>query len=114
MCLLLVSAFSQNTFIYKISKPYCVYNFLQTATYQHFTSSTFQNFIDQKTKGNTEFNNLCNEFASIRVDYDYKRDEFPNKRRQNRSTADLVNVALVNSENFDEFGNRIVGMLPTG
>lgn len=87
---------------------------MESAIYHHTTSSTLQNFIDEKTKGNKDFTQLCNDFAAIRLDYDYVRDEFPANRRQTRSTYDLVDIALVNSADFKEFGQRIIGILPNG
>ncbi len=115
-CLLLFSGvtFSQapSTFIYKISKPYCVFNFMQTAVYHHSTSSTLRDTIERRTNGNAAFNQLCNDFASIRYDYGYKRDEFPEKRRQNRSTSDVIANALVHSDDFETFKDRITGILP--
>lgn len=113
-CLLLHTAFSQNTntFTFKVSKPYCVFNFLESAIYHHTTSSTLQGYIDEKSKGSKEFAQLCNDFAAIRLDYIYMREEFPANRRQARSTYDLVDIALVNSNTISEFGQRIIGVLP--
>ncbi|MNJ84597.1 hypothetical protein D3C87_20540 [compost metagenome] len=113
-CLLIQSSFAQNgiSFKFKVSKPYCVFNFMESAIYHHTTSSTLQKFIDEKTKTNKEFAKLCNEFAAIRLEYTYTRDEYPVSRRQNRTTFDLINIALVNSGNIEEFGQRIIGILP--
>ncbi len=113
-CLLVQSSFAQNTigFQFKVSKPYCVFNFMESAIQHHTTSSTLQQFVDEKTKTNKEFAQLCNEFAAIRLDYTYVRDEYPVNRRQSRTTFDLISIALVNSSNIEEFGQRIIGILP--
>lgn len=112
--LLLQPAFAQIGFEFKVSKPYCVFNFMQTATGDNRTSSTLQEQIGEKTKGNNEFISLCNRFKSIRLDYPYTRDEYPENRRRTRTTMDLIIIALVNSSSWTEFGNRIVGILPNG
>jgi hypothetical protein len=113
LCLLFQTAFTQNIgFQFKVSKPYCIFNFLETAIYNRSTSGTLQEFIDEKTKGDKEFVKLANDFANIRLDYQYRRDELPEKRRQTRSTHDFINIALVNSSTIDEFRDKIIGILP--
>ena len=104
--------FGQDIITFKISKPYCIFNFLETATNQQGTSSTLNDFIASNTKNDTVFKRLCLEFKNIQTDYNYKREEFPENRRQNRSTKDLIDIALVNSNTLDEFKNKIIGILP--
>lgn len=113
LCLLFQTAFTQNiSFQFRISKPYCIFNFLEAATYKNSTSRTLQRFTDEKTKGDQEFAKLATEFARIQLDYQFKRAEFPAKRRQTRTTYDLVDIALVNSSTIPEFRDRIIGILP--
>lgn len=113
-CLFVQSSFAQGAsgFQFKVSKPYCIFNFMESAIQHHTTSSTLQKFVDEKTKTNKEFAQLCNEFALIRLEYTYVRDEYPVNRRQSRTTFDLISIALVNSSNIEEFGQRIIGILP--
>jgi hypothetical protein len=113
-CLLFVVglATGQDIVQIKVSKPYCVFNFLETATGQQGTSSTLRNFITTKTKDDTVFRKLCSDFTGIQLDYSYRREEFPENRRQYRSTKDLINIALVNAETFEEFKTKAVGILP--
>lgn len=110
------ATFSQNspTFTYKISKPYCVFNFLQTAIQHPSSSPSLRRIIEQKTEGDTTFIQLCNRFASIQYNYSYNREEFPERRRQNRYIYDLIINALVQSDNFGDFRSRIIGILPIG
>lgn len=113
LCLLFQTAFTQNIgFQFKISKPYCIFNFLEASIYSHSTSRTLQQFIDEKTKGDKEFAQLATDFSRIQLDYQFRRDEFPANRRQMRSTYDLVDIALVNSSSIAEFRDKIVGILP--
>ncbi len=104
--------FGQDIITFKISKPYCIFNFLETATNQQGTSSTLNDFIALNTKNDSVFKRLCLEFKNIQTDYNYKREEFPENRRQNRSTKDLIDIALVNSNTLDEFKNKTIGILP--
>ncbi|MFT3911376.1 MAG: hypothetical protein QM737_18280 [Ferruginibacter sp.] len=104
--------FAQNIIQFKVSKPYCIFNFLETATNQQGTSSTLYEFIVSKTKNDTGFQKLCLDFKNIQTNYNYKREEFPGNRRQNRSTKDLIIIALVNSNSLDDFKNKTIGILP--
>ncbi|MNJ91784.1 hypothetical protein D3C87_94390 [compost metagenome] len=114
ICLLVQSVFSQNriSFQFKISKPYCVFNFLEASIYSHTTSRTLQQFIDEKTKGDQEFAQLATDFSHIQLDYQFRRGEFPANRRQTRTTYDLIDIALVNSSTIAEFRDRVIGILP--
>ena len=114
-CLLLLlsnTIFSQDFFIYKISKPYCIWNFMETATNGHATSSTLKKFIEDKTKNNLEFQKLCEDYKRIKLDYSFKRSEFPNERKPYRSTIDLISINAVKSKNLIEFDKSIIGILP--
>jgi hypothetical protein len=105
-------AFSQDFFIYKISKPYCIFNFIETATNGNGTSSYFKKYIVDKTQNNLNFKNLCEEYKKINLSYNYKRFEFPDERRPNRSTYDLISINAVNSKNLNEFKESTIGILP--
>ncbi|MNU93004.1 hypothetical protein D3C71_829340 [compost metagenome] len=114
LCLLIQNTFAQNAigFQFKISKPYCIFNFLEAASYRHTTSQTLQEFIDEKTKGDKEFAKLVTDFSHIQLDYQFRRQEFPAQRRQTRTTYDFIDIALVNSTTIGEFRDRIIGILP--
>lgn len=113
-CLLVQSSFAQNAigFQFKVSKPYCIFNFLETASYNHTTSQTLQQFIDEKTKGDKDFAKLVTDFSHIQLDYQFRREGVPANRRQTRTTYDFIDIALVNSNSIAEFRDRIIGMLP--
>ncbi|MGC4040779.1 MAG: hypothetical protein QM710_08375 [Flavobacterium sp.] len=63
--MLLASGFlhAQDFFKYKISKPYCILNFMETAIGSPGTSSTLKKFIDEKTAADAGFNTLCGELC---------------------------------------------------
>nr|WP_294860337.1 hypothetical protein [uncultured Fluviicola sp.] len=113
LCFLIQTAFTQTIgFQFKISKPYCIFNFLEASIYNHATSGTLREFIEEKTKGDQEFARLATDFAHIQLDYQFKREEFPANRRQTRTTYDFIDIALVNSSTIQEFRDRIIGVLP--
>lgn len=97
---------------FKISKPYCLFNFLETATESRGTSHTFRDTIVSHTQNDNVFRKICDRFKNIRTDYTYNRDEFPETRRTFRSTEDLIIIALVNAATLDEFRDRAIGILP--
>lgn len=104
--------YGQTIFQFNISKPYCVFNFLKSANLEQGTSVTLQQYIKDRTKNNTSFEALCKTFSNIRLDYNFRREEFPENRRQYRSTYDLIVIALVSSRDFQEFRNKTIGILP--
>lgn len=114
LCLLVQTAFSQSSigFQFKISKPYCIFNFLEAANGAHNTSSTFRKVITEKTKDEQGFSKLVSDFGRIRLDYQFRREELPGNRRQTRTTYDFIDIALVNSSTIAEFRDRIIGVLP--
>ena len=105
-------ASGQNNIQFKVSKPYCIFNFLETAIHSRGTSGTYRNYIAENTKDDTVFRRICTDFKNIRLDYTYKREEFPESRRQFRSTYDLIDIALANSSSLEEFRDRSIGILP--
>jgi len=105
-------AFSQDFFVYKISKPYCVFNFMETATNGNGTSAYFKKYIDDKTQDNLNFKSLCENYKKINLRYNFKRFEFPDERRPSRSTFDLISISAVNSDNLNEFKEATIGILP--
>jgi hypothetical protein len=106
---------SQNILNFKISKPYCYLNFIETYLGRLGTSSSLQDFIKENApKKDTTFLQLLETFQSIQLDYSFNRAQFPQTRRANRSTYDLIYIAAVQANTIDEFGGRIVGILPNG
>jgi hypothetical protein len=114
LCLLVQTAFTQTAidFQFKISKPYCIFNFLETANHSSRSSSTLRRFIEEKTKDDQVFAKLVSDFGQIQLDYQFRREELPSNRRQTRTTYDFVAIALVNSSTVSEFRDRIIGVLP--
>ncbi len=104
--------FSQEFFVYKISKPYCVFNFMETATDGNGTSSFLKKYIEDKTQDHLHFKKLCEAYKEINLSYNFRRFEFPDERRSTRSTFDLISSSAVNSKNLSEFKNAIIGILP--
>ena len=103
---------SQVDFKYKLSKPYCVLNFMETAIGNHGTSKALKAFIDDKLQNNDEFKNICTEFRKINLEYYFKRSEFPARRSQNNSTFDLISMQAVNANSLEEFREKCLGLIP--
>lgn len=78
--LIAINSFSQNFFKYKISKPYCVFNFIETSIGSHGTSTTLEKFILENTKKDIEFKELCEEYKKINLYNQYKFEGFPEDR----------------------------------
>ncbi len=99
---------------FKISKPYNVLEFVETAAGRKSGhSSTLYAYINKNIpESDTAFSRLIDEFNDITLYYSYKRSEFPESRRQYRSTYDLICIAAVQSNTLDEFKNRTAGILP--
>lgn len=106
------AVFPQETLQFKISKPYGILNFMETAIGKQGTSSTLQKFIIDHTKGDTTFQNMMKKLVSLRLDYSYERDEFPENRRRYRSLSDLIYIAAVKSDNLQQFKEKTIGILP--
>lgn len=108
----MIQAQEFNQFYFKISKPYCVFNFLETAVNKPGTSSTLRDYINEENKGNRTFGKLCERFKSLDLDHQYNWEQLPVSRRQTRSTYDLLVIALVNADNWEEFSLKISGLYP--
>jgi hypothetical protein len=83
-----------------------------TITSNKGTSVTLRNFITEQTKGDSAFTAICTDFKNIQTDASYRRNELPESRKQFRSLTDLLVIALVNVENWDDFKFRATGILP--
>jgi hypothetical protein len=103
---------SQDFIQFKISKPQAVFAFAEASINWRSSSSTLKEFINTKTQGDSIFKKLMTDFQALELDYSYKREAFPASRRQYRSTYDLIKIALVNADNFEDFRSRSMGILP--
>ncbi len=103
---------SQSLLKFKISRPYCLMNFIETAYGGHGSSQTLRDSITAHTKGDKAFADLVEQYRSIPLDFSWKRAEYPENRRPNRSTYDLVSAAAVQANDIDDFMNRIAGIIP--
>lgn len=103
---------SQSLLKFKISRPYCLLNFIETAKGGHASSITLRDSILSHTKGDKAFAGLVQAYQTIQLDYQWNRENYPKTRRHYRTTYDLIQVAAVQSETIEEFINRIVGIIP--
>jgi hypothetical protein len=107
------ATFSQNIVQFKISKPYCLFNFLQTASGNQRTSVTFRKMIDNSlTQKDLGFKSIVEQFKGLELEYSYNRGEYPENRHQSRSVLDLIIIQAVQSDNLAEFKQKTIGILP--
>jgi hypothetical protein len=106
------AASGQDIVQFRISKPYSVLSFIETATGAQGTSPTLRKFIEASIpKEDTVFNNLLVDFARLSLYNNYKRGELPASRHVYRSTHDLLVIAAVESETLAAFKKRSIGIL---
>lgn len=113
-CLLAFAQFSiaQEIMQFKVSKPYCVYNFLETMTTQQGVSPTLREYIVPNIAKDSSFRQLCIDFQNLKLNYHYQLEGYPANRKSFRSTQDLLIIALVNAHTIDDFKQRSIGILP--
>lgn len=104
--------YAQNVYNYKISKPYCVLNFLQTASGSQGTSFTYRDYIKQKTQNDLKFKTIVDDFAKLSLHFPINNDDYPVSRKQTTSTYDLIVVNAVNSYSFEELKSKCLGIIP--
>ena len=94
------------------NKVLSLFNFLETATGAHATSTSFKKYIDDNLKNSIEFRQILKDYSHIKFNYQYRIEEIPFSRHSYREIKDLLWIASVNSKNIDDFSNRIIGYLP--
>ncbi|HTE31353.1 MAG TPA: hypothetical protein VK666_13320 [Chryseolinea sp.] len=96
---------------FKIRRPYCVLNFLETCKGANGTSDALRIYIENSTKSDTLFSKLIEDYHSLDLDGIYQHSGFPETRPAYRSIKDLLIIAAVQSNNIDEFKQQIIGVL---
>lgn len=114
LCLLTFAQLSiaQEIMQFKVSKPYCIFNFMETMTSQQGVSSTLREYIVPKVRKDSAFREICSDFQNLKLNYYYQLDGYPANRKSYRSTQDLLIIALVNANTIEEFKQRSIGILP--
>jgi hypothetical protein len=107
-----IFGYAQNIYNYKISKPYCVLNFMQTASGAQGTSFTYRDYINEKTVNDFKFKALVDDFSKLSLHFAINNDDSPVNRKQSTSTYDLIIVNAVNSYSFDELKSKCLGIIP--
>ncbi|WP_158963224.1 hypothetical protein [Myroides fluvii] len=114
LCLLAFVQLSiaQEVMQFKVSKPYCVFNFMETMTTQQGVSPTLREYIVPSVTKDSVFRQLCVDFKNLKLDYHYQLEGYPANRNSYRSTKDLLIIALVNANTIAEFKQKSIGILP--
>lgn len=113
LCFLQAQATSDNPSLlrFKISRPYCIFNFLETSKGVYGTSDELRLYIENNTKTDTAFHKLIADYTSLSLETMYQHDGFPATRPGYRSIKDLLIMGTVQSDDIHEFKQRIVGIL---
>lgn len=96
---------------FKISRPYCVFNFLETCKGANGTSDALRIYIEQQTKSDTAFQHLLTDYNALPLDNLYQHPGFPDSRPAYRSIKDLLIIAAVQANTIDDFKRNAVGIL---
>jgi hypothetical protein len=99
---------------FKISKPICLLTFLETASGDPHSSSTFRTYIKEHMPANdtADFKVLVRAFAALNIDNNYVLTQYPAQRQKPRSSANLIKMAAVQAKDLPDFYSRIAGILP--
>ena len=104
---------SQQKVQIRISKTYCLFNFLETMNGSHAVSGSLKQYADSiylvKSKS---FLAILEDYKTIQLYYPIRYDEFPTDRSQEGSTFDIISSAAVHAKDIDDFSDRILGVLP--
>ncbi len=96
---------------FKISRSYCVFNFLETCKGANGTSEALKQYIEANTLGDISFNQLIVDYKSLNFETTFSREGFPETRPAYFSLKDLLIIAAVQCSDLSEFKIRIVGLL---
>lgn len=96
---------------FKISRPYCVFNFLEACIGATGSSDALKQYIETNTKDDTAFHKVIEDYKSLNIEIVFQRVGFPETRPSYRSVKDLLIIAAVQSNNLSEFKKEIVGIL---
>ena len=117
LCLLLAAgnAGAQDIVGFRVSKPYCLLNFLNSCVSSRGASRGLEDFIEkQDVLKEAAFQKLIADYKTIPLEYNYDREQFPRQRMRSRygSISDLLAIAAVQSEDLKQFRQSSIGFLP--
>lgn len=96
---------------FKISRPYSVFNFLETCKGVYGTSEALKQYIETNTATDTSFKKLVADYKSLFLETTFFREGFPETRPSYRSVKDFLIIAAVQSKDIPTFKANIVGIL---
>lgn len=99
---------------FKVSKAISLLTFLETASGDPHSSSTFRKYIKEHiaAEDTSDFKALVRSFVAIDLDNTYTLPQYPAQRQKPRSSAGLIKMAAVQSKDLSDFFDRIKGILP--
>lgn len=106
---------AQSVVQFRLSKPYCLINFLEACLDKNGTSRTLHAYAQQRGLWKTPaFPALLQAYSNLQLDYTYARDQFPESRTRSRygNTRDLLMAGAVRADNLAQFNEDVTGLLP--
>ncbi|MCY0979355.1 hypothetical protein PGH12_08340 [Chryseobacterium wangxinyae] len=111
-CFGFANAQKRDFFIFEENEVYSLFNFMETAAKMPGTSSTYQEFIDGKLSGDTDFKKAVQDFRSVNFNEGITRHDYPRGRSYRKSYLTLLITNAVKSKDLEDFNERITGILP--
>jgi len=98
----------------KISKPFALLTFLRAAANEPHISTTLISYVRTHVAkvDSTKLFKAARKFERIGFENNFIFSEYPESRQKPKSIAHIVNNAAVQSDNIDQFLDRIIGILP--
>jgi hypothetical protein len=112
--LLVANTYGGSVVHFKISKPFCVLNFLRAAGNDAHVSRTLIAYVRRHvpTADSARFYKAVNSFMQIELDNSFTWTEYPTLRQKPKSLAAIINNAAIQCNSIEEFLNRTTGLLP--
>ena len=91
LCFGIADAQKNDFFIFKESKVYSLFNFMETAAKKQGTSSNYRQYIDSKLSRDKDFQKLANEFKSLDFNEGIVRQDYP----KGRNLPDIIDCTVI-------------------
>lgn len=103
---------AQSLIRFRISRPLCLFSFLEAAAGQPGSSVTYRDSIQARFGTDTAFTRLVNDFSGAKLHYVFSLPGYPAERNANRSTRSLIKSAAVQAGTTEDFLTRCIGLVP--
>ncbi len=114
LLLLPIGVYAANRVQLKISKPFALITFLRAAGNEPHISTTLISYVRTHVSmsDSAKLYKAVRKFQRIGLENNFVFSEYPSNRQKPKSIADIINNAAIQSDNTEQFLNRIIGILP--